>query len=109
MKPMDEKGLGNVIKVLKTPYLEKGNVHVSDHWELGVMNLIRDKSLYEVKSDFFKIFQQLVWKIAPVTGILALLLGIAVARIDFLSDYELVKIFINDPSDFSFLSLYNGS
>lgn len=109
MKTMGKNNLHNVIVALRTSYHKKENVHVNDHWQSRVISRIRMMDLKNGNNDFFELFQQFVWKIAPVTGVLVILLGIAMTRIDFLSDYELSKIFIYDPSDLSFFSLFSAS
>lgn len=108
MKTMGKKNLNNVIEALRISYHKKESVQVNNHWESRVMNLIRMKGVKNGHNDFFELFQQFVWQIAPFTAVLVILLGIAMARMDFLSDYELAKIFIYDPSDLSFFSLYNA-
>jgi hypothetical protein len=108
MKTTDEKELDNVIEVLRTAYHKKENVHVNNHWESRMMNFIRMKGIKNGHNDFYGLFQQFVWQIAPITSVLVILLGIAMAQMDFLSDYELAKIFLYDPSDLSFFSLYNA-
>ena len=105
---MDQKKLNNVISAFKTAHKEKEKIHISDNWQMSVMNLVRDKRKSDLRGSFFDLFQQLVWRLVPVTCILALILGVVLTRIDILSDYEMVKFFINDPSDMSFLSLYDG-
>ena len=105
---MDKKEQNKVISAFKTAYLEKEKIHVSENWQTGVMNLIREAPGNDFRSGFFDLFQQFVWRLVPVTCILALLLGILLTRIDFVSDYEMSKLFINDPSDVSLFSLYEG-
>ena len=105
---MDPKKLNNVINAFKTAHREKEKIHVNDNWQMGVMNLIRDRIKNDVKISYFYLFQQFVWRLVPVTCVLALILGVVLTRIDIFSDYEMVKFFINDPSDMSFLSLYDG-
>ena len=105
---MDKKEQNKVISAFKKVYLEKEKIHVSDNWQTGVMNLIRKAPGNDFRSGFFDLFQQFVWRLVPVTCVLALLLGIILTRIDFVSDYEMSKLFINDPSDVSLFSLYEG-
>ena len=105
---MDKKEQNKVISAFKTAYHEKEKIHVSDNWQIGVLNLIRGERKNEFIVGFFDLFQQFVWRLVPVTFILVLLLGILLTRIDFVSDYEMSKLFINDPSDVSLFSLYEG-
>jgi bacteriocin-like protein len=108
MKIMNEKELNNVIGAFKTAHREKEKVHVRESLKTEIMNHIRDGIMDDERAGFLDLFQQFVWRLAPVTCVIALLLGILLSRIDTLSDYELVKLFINNPSDMSFISLYDG-
>ena len=105
---MDQKEFNYVISAFKTAHHENEKLHVSDSWQIGVLNLIREESKNDFRASFFDLFQQLVWKLVPVTCVLVLLLGILLIRTDFVSDYEMVKLFVNDPSDLSLFSLYGG-
>lgn len=107
MKSINKKSFDNLIKALKTTYLERENIHVSDHWKIRVLNNIRVNTFYDAKLRYFDLFQQFVWKIAPVACILIIILGIAITRIDFLANFKLFKTLINDPSDLSIFSLFS--
>ena len=108
MKSIGEKELDKVLSVFKDVHHEKEKLHVSDEWQVDAMRLIRKNEGEHSRTVFFDIFQQFVWKIVPVSCALLLLLGIIMTRNNSLSDYEMAKLFINDPSDLSFISLYNG-
>lgn len=104
---MNKKEYGNVISAFKKAYLKKEDVQVSDKWQAGVIDIILRNTKNDFSINFFDCFQQFVWKLAPLTCAVALVLGIFFTQIDIFSDYELVKIFINDPSDLSLLSFYD--
>ena len=108
MKSIGEKELDKVLSVFKDVHHEKEKLHVSDTWQANAMRLIRNHAGASFKIVFFDFFQGVVWKLAPVSCILVLLLGFLMTQSNTLTDYELAKIFINDPSDLSFISLYNG-
>lgn len=108
MKLSGEKEFDKVLSVFKEVYHEKEKLYVSDNWQANVMRLIRKNATDHYQISFFDIFQQFVWRIVPVSCVLVLLLSFLMSQNDVLSDYKMVKIFINDPSDLSFLSLYNG-
>ncbi len=108
MKTLGEKEFDKVLGIFKEVYHEKENLCVSDNWQANAMRLIRNDEGERFQYSFFDIFQGFVWKLAPVSCILVLLLGFLMTQTNTLSDYEMAKIFINDPSDLSFISLYNG-
>jgi hypothetical protein len=95
-------------KALSAAYLEKEKAEVSDLWRIRVMSHVRKRGSIESKVDYFELFERFVWRLAPVACALILVLAAAVTQLDFVSDYEMVKMFIEDPADFSLLALYNG-
>ena len=107
MKQMNEKGLEKIISAFRSVYHEREKFHIKCDWRSNAMKLIRKDGGSYHQMSFFYTFQQLVWRLVPISCILAMLLGILISQANFLSDYEMAKIFINDPSDLSFISLYN--
>ena len=105
---MNQNEFSSIIGAFKKAHRQKEKIQVPESLKMDIMNLIRNEIRDDISVNFFDLFRQFVWKLAPVTCVLVLLLGILLSRIDTLSDYELVKIFINTPSDMSFLSLYDG-
>ena len=105
---MNQKELGDIIGAFKTAHREKEGIHIRESLKTDVMNLVRNEINDDDRVGFFDLFQQFLWKLAPVTCVLALLLGILLSRIDVVSDSEFVRLFINNPSDMSLLSLYDG-
>ena len=105
---MNQKELSKVISAFKTAHREKEKIHVREGLKADVMTLVRNEAGDDYCIGFFDLFQQFLWKLAPVTCVLALLLGILLSRIDVVSDDELARVFINSPSDMSFISLYDG-
>jgi hypothetical protein len=108
MRKLWGKEVENVLKVFSQVHLEKEQPGVNDGWETAAMELIRKDSRTRLQTPgYFETFQQLVWKLAPVSCILAILLCFMLSQTNVLSDYVLVKSFFADPSDLSFFSLYN--
>ena len=108
MKTIGEEGYVKIRKALAAAYHEKEKDGADDLWQARVMGHIRNLGSLYSRLDYFEHFQQFVWRLVPVTCALALLLGVAIIHTDFISDYELAKILINDPADISLLALYNG-
>ncbi len=108
MKTTGKKEFNKVLGLFKEVHRDKERLPVSDKWQANAMRLVRNDAGTRLQTDFFDIFQGFVWKLAPVSCILVLLLGFLMIHTNTLSDFEMAKIFINDPSDLSFISLYNG-
>ena len=87
-------------------YGEEGEVEVSALWSVRVMGHIRSLPSIYPKTGYLENLQQLVWRLSPVAIALALMLGAAIFQLDFTSDYELAKVFAEDPLDLSLLGEY---
>lgn len=104
---MKKISFNKVGKSLGAAFREKEKTEVSEVWQSRLMDHIRRLGPLCPKTNFLDLFQRFVWQLAPFTCVLILLLSAAVVRLDFVSDYELSKMFIEDPTNFSLLSLYN--
>ena len=107
MKPIKKENLIKLRKALVAAHHEKEKAQVDELWPARVMGHIRSLGPLYPKTSFFEVFQRFLWRLAPVTCILVVLLGAAIIRLDIVSDYELTKVFLEDPVDFSLLAL-NG-
>lgn len=88
-------------KVLAEAYREKENVEVGELWQARVMGHIRSLGpLYPVTS-YLQLFEGFVWRLAPVACVLILILAAIFIHMDFISEYEMARIFFEDPVDFS--------
>jgi|GEM_PF-2879720 len=100
MKPVYRDRLN---AVLKTAYREKAVVPVPDGWQRGVMERIhvlpsalawRARVVYE--------FTGLSWRFAAAACVLVIVMLSVVAFQDgFQTEYEMARLFIGDPLEFS--------
>ena len=107
MKSIKKENLIRLRKALATAYHKKEKAEIGELWQSSVMNKIRSLGPLNPKTGFFEVFQGFVWRLVPVATILVLLLGGAVIQLDIISDYELTKVFLEDPADYTLLAL-NG-
>ena len=107
MKSIKKVNFNQIGKALCAAFHEKEKTEVGELWQSRLMDHIRSLGPLYSKTNFLDLFQRFVWQLAPFTCVLILLLSAAVVRLDFVSDYELSKMFIEDPTNFSLLSLYN--
>ena len=88
-------------KVLAEAYREKENVEVGELWQARVMGHIRSLGpLYPV-TRYLQLFEGFVWRLAPVACVLILILAVILIHMDFISEFEMARIFFEDPVDFS--------
>jgi hypothetical protein len=109
MKSINNKQFEKVMKVLTFAYNQKENLDVGDMWQTRVMGHVLSMGPLYAKADYFELFQQFVWKLTPVAFALIGLLGMALIKMDFFSDYELTKAFVSNSSDLVTLAMYSGS
>ena len=107
MKSIKKEDDIKIRKSLAVAYREKEKALVGELWQGRVMVHIQNLGSLYPKTSFFELFQQFVWRLAPVTCALVFFLGVALAQRNFVSDYELTKIFIGDPADFSMFTLFD--
>ena len=106
MKPLTRQDHVKLKKALASAYRNKENADVGDVWQVRAMGHIRSLGHPYSSTSYLELFQRFIWQLAPLAFILVVLLGIVVSKIDFVSGYEIAKMFIDDPADFSLLALY---
>lgn len=106
MKSIPKEDLIKLKKALVAAYHEKEKAEVSHAWQAKLMGHIRSRGPLYPKVSYIELFQHFVWQLAPVACILILVLGAVMSRFDFVSDYEIAKMFIEEPTDFGLLTLY---
>ena len=87
-------------------YHEKEKPEVDELWQMRVMSHIRSLGAVSSRRRYFMLFEQSVWRLAPVTCLLILVLAAFLIKLDFIPDYELVKLFIDDPVEFIFMQWF---
>jgi hypothetical protein len=87
-------------------YHEKERPEVDELWQVKVMSHIRSLGPITSRKRFFMLFEQSVWRLAPVMCLLILILAALLIKLDFISDYEMLKLFIDDPEEFAFIQSF---
>jgi len=109
MEFIDKKQLAKVMKALSLAYNAKEKMEVGDLWQARVMGHVLSMDPLYAKTSYLELLQQFVWKLTPVTFVLVGLLGMALIKMDFFSDYEFTKAFVSNSSDLVTLAMYSGS
>jgi hypothetical protein len=99
------ENLSKLKSILASTYLGREKAEVSDVWQVRTMNQIRSMGPLSSKANYFDVLGQYMWRLAPVACGLILVLATAISQLDFTSDFETVRIFTEDPADFSLLAL----
>jgi hypothetical protein len=106
---INNKRLAKVMRFLTFAYNQKEKLEVGDMWQTRVMGHVLSLGPLCTKTNYFELFQQFVWKLTPVTFLLIGLLGLALVKMDFYSDYEFTKSFVSTSTDFITLAMNSGS
>jgi hypothetical protein len=93
-------------ELLIRAYHEKERHEVHEPWQMRVMSHIRSLGPITSRKRYFMLFEQCVWRLAPVTCPLILVLVALLIKLDFIPDYEMVKLFIDDPVEFTFVQWF---
>jgi hypothetical protein len=109
MESINKEQLAKVIKALSLAYKAKEKTEVGDLWQSRVMGNVLSMGPLYAKTGYFELFQQFVWRLTPVTFVLIGLLGMALIKMNFFSDYEFTKAFVSSSSDLVTLAMYSGS
>ena len=101
-----ERNMEKLKKEFLTAYHEKEKTGAGEEWQMNVMSRIRKLGPLPAKTDYFTLFGQTVWRFAPVACVLILVLAISLIKLDFIPESELVKIFFNNPVEFTIEQLF---
>ncbi len=105
MKSM-RKGHTKLKELFIRAYHEKEKPEVGELWQMRVMSDIRSLGPVGSKKRYFMLFEQFAWRLAPVTCFLILILGALLINFDLVPDYEVARLFIDDPVEFTFLEWF---
>jgi len=86
-------------EILRRAYQERENVEVGGQWQEKVMRRIRELSEIQARPSSLEMFEQLVWRLAPVTCLLILGLTLLLSSFDFISGYEVIQLLINSTEE----------
>jgi len=93
-------------KLLIRAYHEKEKPEVDELWQMRLMSHIRSLGPVTSWRRYFTLFELSVWRLAPVTCLLILVLVAFLIKLGFRPDYEMAKIFIDDPVEFTFVQWF---
>jgi hypothetical protein len=108
MESFKSEYMSRIRKVLSVAYREKEKIETGGLSRVRVMGHILSMESQSPEAGYLEMFQQMLWRLAPVTCVLLVVLAVTLAKMDFIDSYELAKSFINDPADFILLTLYYG-
>lgn len=106
MKRLSKGGRVRVRKALATAYFdrERDRNQYDGLSQTKVMSRIHSLGPLASKDSDLEVFGQFLWRVAPIACILILILTVVFTQIRFISDNEIAKVFMEDPSNFGLTS-----
>ena len=103
MKAWPEDRLNRLWKVLAVSYREREKGDVEGDWREAAMNRVLSLGAYYGGNGYLELLEGFIWRYAPVACILILILTTVLFRLDILSDYSLVQLFLEDSLNYSLM------
>jgi len=107
MKP-DRNAFSELESALKRAFREKEKAKPGEQWQQQMMSHIRSLGPVYAKTDYLEVFEQFVWRFAPVACALILMLTLCIINLDLVPEYEMVKLFVEDPIEFSYVQMFGA-
>ena len=95
-----------VKEILVGAYRAKEKIDVGDSWHARVMSHVRDLGPLDTKRNSFDLFEQYLWRLSPSACVLILILAIFLVKFQISPDFDIAKIFLEDPVQFSLLQTF---
>ena len=98
--------LERLTTILRQAYLGKERVELGEQWQGSVMTRIREMGPIASVPRFLPTLEHIVWRLAPVTSLMALALAALSIAIDFLFEYDLFQLLLNAVEDSALAHLF---
>lgn len=86
-------------EILRRAYRDKENVELGDQWQEEVMRRIRDLGEIEDRPSPLVMFEQFVWRLAPLTCLLIVGLTVLLSNFDFVSGDDVIQLLMNGTEE----------
>jgi hypothetical protein len=103
METLHEDKVNRIRKALIISYNEREKAEVEGHWREAVIKQVYNLGSHYIRNGYLELLEGFVWRYAPVACALILILTTVLFRLDLISDYDLVQLFMEDPLDYSLM------
>ncbi len=104
-----EEDFKRVKDALKTAYDDKQKTDLGeladDMWQMKVMRHIRRIGPLKPEPVLMEFVEGWIWKFAPVACILIAILIVCLYNLDLSTEYEMAKLYIDDPIGYSIVKV----
>jgi hypothetical protein len=99
-----------VLWVLSSAYKAEENIGIGDAWEKRVMVRIKCLGPLTFRRGLTALFEGYVWRLAPAAALIFLVLGaVLYQQMDFLSECEMARVFVENRFDDSLFQVLGAS
>jgi hypothetical protein len=101
MRHLDRKSAERLGHALRQAFYERRQIEIkpSKFWLVEVMSEIRRSGPLNAESDFWTVFEKMIWKFIPAAVALVLLLGVAFSKIEPAPDNIVAEIYSEENLD----------
>ena len=109
MRHLDRKSAERLGQALRQTFYERRRIEIkpTKFWIAGVMSEIRRSGPLNAESDFWTVFEKMIWKFIPAAVALVLLLGVVFTQINFSPDNIIADIYAEESIDSGLYAFYN--
>lgn len=90
----------DIQRALSAVYRKREEMSLDERWERTVMGRIRSMEPLAAPAYSFLLAFRALWRFAPVTVILILILSAVLIGFDFNPEYEVTKTFLTNPVEY---------
>jgi hypothetical protein len=101
MEP-NEDNYEKLKNALTAAYREKERAEAGDLWQIRAMSRIRRIGPLNSKTGYLMNLEQVLWRLAPLVCALILIFSICLFNMDSAREYEMAKMFLDDPIEYVF-------
>jgi hypothetical protein len=107
---LKREDLKKVQRAVSSAYKEGEKIEIGDVWEDRLMVRIRGLGPLTSRLGFTALFERYAWRFAPVTALILLILGgVLYQQMDFLSECEMARVFVENRFDDSLFQVLGAS
>jgi hypothetical protein len=110
MMNLKKKDFQKVIWALSSAYKGREAIEIGDAWEKRALVRIRDLGPLTSRRGLATLFEGYVWRLVPVAAAIFLVLGtVLYQQMDFLSECEMARVFVETRFDDTLFQVLGAS
>ncbi len=94
--------------LLREAYRARGHMEVGGGWQRRLMARVREIGPLQPEAQFLPSFEQLVWRLAPVISLLAIVLIAVFIEIEIASWEDPIQLFVNSAEESMLAHLFGA-